>query len=111
MILSAGIESGNKQQALDEIFAQVDLMKRGKFTETEFDAAVKSIVNSLRTIGDSIAYLCDYYLGQTITNTQISLEEYIAEIEKVTPEDVVAVAQNVSLEMVYFLTGKESEEK
>ena len=111
MILSAGIESGNKQQALDEIFAQVDLMKQGKFTETEFDAAVKSIVNSLRTIGDSIAYLCDYYLGQTITNTQISLEEYIAEIEKVTPEDVVAVAQNISLEMVYFLTGKESEEK
>ena len=111
MIISAGIESSNKQKALNEIFAQVDLMKQGEFTETEFDAAVKSIVNSLRTMGDSIAYLSDYYLGQTITNTKISLEEYIAEIEKVTREDVIQIARNVELEMIYFLTGKESEEK
>lgn len=111
MIISAGIESANKQKALDEIFVQVEKMRQGDFTKTEFDAAVKSIVNSLRTMGDSIAYLSDYYLGQTITNTRISLEEYIAEIEKVTREDVVQVAQNVELEMIYFLTGKESEEK
>ena len=46
MIISAGIESSNKQKALDEIFAQIDLMKQGQFTDAEFDAAVKNIVNS-----------------------------------------------------------------
>lgn len=109
MIISAGIESANKQKALDEIFAQVDSMRKGEFTETEFDASVKSIVNSLRTIGDSIGYLCDYYLGQTITGDGVSLEQYIAEIEKVTREDVIKIAQNIELEMIYFLTGKECE--
>ncbi len=111
MIISAGIESGNKEKALSEIFAQIDAIKKGNFTEEEFQASVKSIVNSLRTIGDSIGYLCDYYLGQTITNTQISLEEYIAQINAVTRQDIIDVAQNITLEMIYVLTGKESEEQ
>jgi len=111
MIISAGIEHANKQKALDEIFVQVEQMKQGNFTEIEFDASVKAIINSLRTIGDSIAYLGDYYLGQAITNSQISLEDFIKEIERVTREDVIKVAQNVQLEMIYFLTGKESGEK
>lgn len=111
LVISAGIEMSNKQKTLDEIFAQVDLMKQGSFSKIEFDSAVLSIVNSLKTLGDSIAYLCDYYLGQTITGTQVTLEEFIEEIEKVTPEDVKDVAKNVSLETVYFLTGKEEEGK
>ena len=111
MIVSAGIENNNKQKALDEISSQFQAMKVGAFTDEEFHAAVKNIVNSLRTIGDSIGYLCDFYLGQTITSTQISLEEYIAEIEAVTRQDVIDVAQNITLEMIYFLTGKESEDK
>jgi len=106
MIISAGIECGNKEQALNEIFAQVDMMRRGEFTNVEFDASVKSVVNSLRSIGDSIGYLTDYYLGQTITDEKISLNEYILKIEKVTREDVIEVAQKVELEMIYFLTGK-----
>ncbi len=111
LIISAGIENSNKQKALDEIAAQIDAIKSGAFTDEEFSATIKSIVNSLRTIGDSIGYLCDFYLGQTITNTHITLEEYIDEIESVTPQDVIDVAQNIELEMIYFLTGKENEEK
>ncbi len=109
MIISAGIEHANKQKALDEIFAQVDLMKQGKFTDVEFDAAVKNIVNSLRTIGDSIGYLTDYYLGQTITGQTVNLNQFIEKIQNVTREEVIEIAQNIQLEMIYFLTGKESE--
>ena len=111
MLISAGIESKNKQLALDEIFVQIDKMKNGEFTDEEFDATVKSIVNSLHSMGDSIAYLSDYYLGQTITNTHISLDDFIKKINAVTKNDVIRVAQKIELQMIYFLTGKESEEK
>lgn len=106
MIISAGIESSNKEKALEEIFAQVEKMKSGDFTDIEFDASVKSVVNALRSMGDSIGYLTDYYLGQTITGERVSLAEYIEKIEKVTREDVIAVANGIELEVVYFLTGK-----
>ena len=110
MVISAGIESGNKQKALDEIFVQIEKMKNGDFTDIEFDATIKSIVNSLRSVGDSIGYLCDYYFSQVIIGTNVSLEEYISAIEKVTKEDVIKIAQQISLEMIYFLTGREGEE-
>ena len=111
MVVSAGIETKNKDKAVKEILTQVDLVKQGKFSEEEFTATIKNITSSIRVLGDSIGYLCDYYLGNTITNTLISPEEFAEKIEKVTPQDVIDVAQNFELEMIYFLTGKESEEK
>lgn len=111
MIISAGIESSNKDKAVNEILTQVDLLKQGKFTDEEYDATIKNITSSIRIIGDSIGYLCDYYLGNTITDTVISPEEFAEKIESVTKEDVIQIAQKFELEMIYFLTGKESEEK
>lgn len=111
MIISAGIEAANKEKAIYEILTQVDLLKQGKFSEEEFTATIKNITSSIRVLGDSIGYLCDYYLGNVITNTMISPEEFAEKIESVTREDVIEAAQNFELEMIYFLTGKESEEK
>jgi len=111
LIISAGIESNNKQKALDEIFTQVNLLKSGSFTDIEFEAAVKNITSSILVLGDSIGYLCDYYLSNAVTNTMISPEEFVSKIESVTREDVKKIAEKLQLQMIYFLTGKESEEK
>ena len=111
MIISAGIEDKNYDMAVNEIKTQVKLLKEGNFTEEEFSATIKNITSSIRTLGDSIGYLCDYYLGNAITNTLITPEEFALKIEKVTRQDVIEAAKNLELEMIYFLTGKESEEK
>lgn len=107
MLISSGIEIANKQRALDEISVQMEDMRQGKISEYEFDAAMKSIVNALRSLGDDVGYLEDYYLGQTVSGTQMSLEDYIHQIMNVTADDVVRVAKRVQPEMVYFLTAKE----
>ncbi|MBQ3181477.1 MAG: insulinase family protein, partial [Clostridia bacterium] len=96
---------------ISEIKTQVDLLKQGKFTEEEFDATIKNITSSIKVLGDSIGYLCDYYLGNAVTNTILSPDEFVEKIKNVTREDVINVAQKLELEMIYFLTGKESEEK
>lgn len=111
LIISAGIESQNKDLAIKEIKTQVEKLKMGEFTDEEFGATIKNITSSIKVLGDNIGYLCDYYLGNVITDTLISPEEFAEKIERVTPDDVVDVAQKLELEMIYFLTGKESEEK
>ena len=111
MIISAGIEAENKDKAIAEILKQVDLLKHGEFTDEEYSATIKNITSSIRILGDSIGYLCDYYLSSVITDTMISPEEFAEKIESVTREDVVEIAKNFELEMIYFLTGKESEER
>ena len=109
LIISAGIESKNKDSAVKEIKTQVELLKQGKFTDEEYNATIKNITGSVRILGDSIGYLCDFYLSNAITNTLLSPEEFAQKIESVTKEDVIEVAKNLKLEMIYFLTGKESE--
>ena len=107
MVISSGIEIANKQKAMDEIAVQMEEMRKGNISNYEYDATMKSIINALRSLGDDIGYLEDYYLGQTVSGTALSLEEYISQIEKVTVSDVVRVAKRIQPELVYFLTGKE----
>ncbi len=107
LLISSGIEIANKKKAMDEIKIQMEDMCSGKISDYEFDAAVKSIVNALRSLGDDIGYLEDYYLGQTVSQMELSLEDYINLISKVTVDDVVRVAKRIQPQMVYFLTGKE----
>lgn len=107
MVISSGIEIANKQKAMDEIKVQLEDIKNGNISDYEYDATMKSIVNALRSLGDDIGYLEDYYLGQAISGTSLSLEDYIEQIKKVTVSDVVRVAKRIQPEMVYFLTGKE----
>lgn len=106
MAVSSGIEYKNRQQAEDEILAQLSAMKQGDITDYEFDVSVKSIINSLRSLRDTAGYLADYYLGQTVSGTNISLEEQCRLISAVTKDEVVAVAQEIQPEMVYVMRGE-----
>ncbi len=110
MVVSSGIEYQNKELAEAEIFAQVEAMRSGDISDYEFDVSVKSIINSLRSLGDSNGYLADYYLGQAVSGTCVSLEEQCKLIQQVTKEDVVAVAQGIKPEMVYVMKGREQED-
>ncbi len=105
MVVSSGIEYRNKEKAETEIFAQVEVMRQGDISDYEFDVSVKSIINSLRSLGDSNGYLADYYLGQAVSGTNIVLEEQCRLISQVTKEEVIAVAQGIKPEMVYVMKG------
>ncbi|MBQ9915369.1 MAG: insulinase family protein, partial [Clostridia bacterium] len=109
MVVSSGIEYQNKEKAQAEIFAQADAMRRGDISDYELDVSIKSIVNSLRSLGDSNGYLADYYLGQVVSGTGISLEEQCQMIRAVTKEDVINVAQEIKPEMVYVMKGRKEE--
>ncbi len=109
MVVSSGIEYKNKEMAEKEIYAQSEAMKQGDITDYEFDVSVKSIINSLRSLGDSNGYLADYYLGQAVSGTHISLEEQCRLISQVTKEDVIAVAKEIRPEMVYVMKGRKQE--
>lgn len=111
MVVSSGIEYRNKEKAEAEILAQVEAMKQGDISDYEFDVSVKSIVNSLRSLGDSGGYLADYYLGQVVSGTNISLEEQCELIMKVTKADVIALAKEIKPELVYVMKGHDQEDE
>ena len=101
--MNCGIEIGNYEKALELIKQQIEDMKKGDFTEEDLENAKKGMIAAIKTIDDEQDTGITYYFGQELSESGISIEEYIARIEKVSKEDVVQIAKNVAVNTVYFL--------
>jgi len=44
-----------------------------------------------------------YYFGQEISNIKYTLDEYVSQIQKVTKEQIIDLAQKISINTIYFL--------
>lgn len=108
IVVNAGIEFENFQKAYDETLVQLDEIRSGKISEHEFTSSINAIVNTCKSYYDDQRALATYYLSERIAGTNITLEEYIEKVQKVTPEQVSAVAKKLTLDTVYFLKGKEN---
>jgi predicted Zn-dependent peptidase len=109
MLVSSGIEFDKYQQALDEILAQLEALKKGDITPQELDGAKKYVITSLKASLDSASDMDNFYLGQAVEGLNFGLEEFAAYVERVTAEDAIAVAKSVCLDTVYFLNGMRQE--
>ena len=105
--VSSGIEFENYQKALDEIQAQLEAMKTGDWEDWELTGARSCIENGHRSIDDSAGRLEDFYMGQIATGQHSTPQELMDAALAVTPERIMDAARSVSLDTVYFLTGKE----
>ena len=109
LMVNAGIEFKNFEKAYNEIIAQLEEMKKGNITEQEFNSSKGFLINSLNAYYDDQHGLISFSLGEKISGTGYTIEEYKQGIEKVTIDDVKNVISKVRLDTVYFLTGKEEQ--
>lgn len=105
MFVSAGISPDKFDTAKTIILEQLDEIKNGNITDEEFDAAKKNIVNNLRNMAEDQYALLDFYLDQSFLNKRYTIDEYIANVEKVTKEQLPEVAKRIQLDTVFFLKG------
>lgn len=108
--VDSGVEKANIEKAKDEIIRQFELMQKGEFDEKEINEARLALINSLRSVNDSASGLVSWYMGQVFLGTELSPEEEIELLEKVTKEDIVEAAKLFRPDTVYVLKGKESAE-
>ena len=107
MLVSSGVEFDKAAQAEEEILAQLDNCKAGRFSDDELEWARRSAVNTLRSALDSQSQLEDYWLGQAAAGLEEGPEALAERIEAVTREQVVAAANQLELDTVYFLKGRD----
>ena len=110
MLVQSGVEQKNLEKARTEILAQLDALKRGDFTDEEISAARLSLLNAYHSASDSLGALSGWYLTQAITGRPQTLEEAAAAIEAVTREELIEAANQITLDTVYSLLGKGTEE-
>ncbi len=103
IIISCGIEIKNYEKALEIIRKQLEDMKSGKFTDEDLENSKKGIISAIKGIEDEQDTEITYYFGQELSNNEVSSQQYINEIEQVSREDVVSVANSVFINTIYFL--------
>ena len=111
LLVSSGIAFDKLEQARDEIFAQLEAMRRGEITEEELSAARAGVASDLRAMTDSQGELEGFLLAQTLDGLEYGPLELAALAEDVTKEDVVRIAQSVDCDLIYFLKGGKPEDE
>lgn len=103
IFINCGIEIDNYEKALEIIKQQIEDMKKGIYTDEELENSKKGIIASIKTIDDEQDTQITYYFGQELSKNEVTIEEYINKINNVSREKVDEIANNVSINTVYFL--------
>ena len=103
IFIRCGIQIENYEKALNLIKLQLENIKNGDFTEEDIDIAKVYLTSSIKNIEEEQDTEIVYYIGQELAQTNRSIEEYIDRIEKVSKEDILNLAKNISINTIYFL--------
>ena len=109
MLVDCGIEFESREAAQAEILRQLDCICRGEITEEELANTKLIMKNGLGSVGDSLGGLDNWYMTCILDDLVLTPEEDAAEIDKITAEEVVAMAKRAKLSTVFFLKGGETE--
>jgi len=101
--IRCGIEIDNYEKALDIIKEQLEDMKNGKFTDEDIENAKKYMIAGIKTVQDEQDSEITYYMGQELSGKFTTFEEYMEKINNVTKEQVQEIANNISINTIYFL--------
>ena len=108
MTVSSGIEFEKYDEARAAILEQLDRCRQGEISDKELSDAKRHLDSGLRMQADSPGGLDNFYVGQAIAGLNGTLEGLRERIGQVTKEQVIATAQSLSLDTVYFLKGVEA---
>ena len=107
IVIFAGINKENYQKAVDVIKEQIEAIKRGEISKEEFESAKDSLMADLLEWKDSKIAMAKMKFANIIAfkDADITVEDMRERMSKVTLEDVVRVANLVSVEKIFVLGG------
>ena len=103
LMICAGIRDDNREQTEKAILKQIEVMKKGEFTDAEMTAALHCIESALLGIGDSRSTLENFMMRRLLSGVDTSAESYLTSLRAVTKQDVVSAANRLCLDTVYYL--------
>ena len=103
IIINCGIEISNYEKALKIIKEQIEDMKNGNFSDEDLLNCKKIIADSIKAIEDEQDTGIIYSFSQELSERRLTPEEYIKRIDKISKEDILKIANKVTINTIYFL--------
>ncbi|MBW5444509.1 insulinase family protein [Cohnella sp. CFH 77786] len=109
MTIQSGIEIPNYDKAVRIILDQLAAMERGEFGDEDLGRTKAMLSNQLREIQDSAFERIGFDYNAIVSGKERTAESFIADLEAVTPDQIVAAASGVKLDTIYFLRDRKDE--
>ena len=101
----AGISKKNYNKTKEEVLKQMEEMKKGKFTKKEIDNARTYIKTILEEAEDYEYAIIDRYFNNLYFDID-SKEEQLKNIDKVTKEDIIKLANKIKIDTILLIEEK-----
>jgi len=106
LMVHAGIDPEKFDRCLEVILEEMTSIQAGRITEAEMEATRRALSERARGILDSPSRAINGLYERRLAGRVQTVEEVLKEIEGTRREDVVAAAQRLKLDTVYWLTRK-----
>lgn len=104
IFIRCGIQIENYEKAVELIKVQLEDMKKGEFSEDDINNAKTFLIAGIKNVEEEQDTEIIYYIGQEISKTNLSIQEYMDNINKVSKEEIVEFANSIDINTIYFLT-------
>ena len=105
IMIGSGIEVSDRERVQSAVFSELDDLKSGRISETEFQTAKKTLENQYRQIYDNPFELQGFYSGRRLFGIDCTVDECRRNISDVTKEQVISAARKIQPDTVFFLKG------
>ena len=110
-LIRSGINADDYDRVVALIYQELENMKKGNFDDAKIENAKVTYINGLTELEDNQDSIISLYEGIEYLNSD-TIDNRIKNINKVTRDDVIRVANMVHLNVIYLLEGiLENEEK
>ncbi|WP_404452683.1 insulinase family protein [Virgibacillus necropolis] len=109
LFVFSGIAPKDFEQAKEIMDQQMDAMRNGDFTEDEISSTKELIVNQLLETLDHPQGIIEMLYQQVVANHTLTPDELIANIKKVSKQDILNVTKHIEEDTTYLLTNKGEE--
>lgn len=103
IFIRCGIEIENYEKALNIIKEQLENIKSGNFSDEDINNAKKYLISGIKSVSEEQDTEVVYYIGQEISKTNVDLNTYLKNIEKVTKQEIIDFANQIQINTIYFL--------
>lgn len=109
VFITTGIDPEDRALALGAIYEQIRALQNGEVSDTEMEAAKRSLVNAYSGITDSAGAIERFYLSRILNVSDTDINDLLERINGLELGDVVRAARRLSVHTVYFLGPTEAE--
>lgn len=105
MAVASGVEFAKFDEALQEILAQLDAIKKGDVSEWELLSARRAVITSVKSSMDKPSGLEELFFDQAVASIKITPDDLAALADSVTLEEISEIASSIELDTIYYLSG------